>query len=137
MKPIIKWVGGKTQIIEELYKYFPLEINNYYETFIGGGSVFLKLLEKLENKTIKLNGKIFLSDKNEKLINLYKTIKNNHEELLEILNELKNNYNKSNKVEHKKRTSFKVMDEDEIEKDKKNQENLQYFILIKKLQLIM
>jgi len=117
-KPIIKWVGGKTQIIDELYNYFPKEINNYYETFIGGGSVFLKLLEKLENKEITLTGKIFLSDKNKKLINLYNTIKNNPAEFIIRLNELKTNYTTANFIKPEKRTKFLVLSLEDIEKNK-------------------
>ena len=37
----------KTQILDELFDKFPKNINIYYEPFIGGGSVFLKLIEKL------------------------------------------------------------------------------------------
>ena len=43
-KPIIKWVGGKTQILEKLFFRFPIEINNYREIFLGGGSVLLAVL---------------------------------------------------------------------------------------------
>jgi hypothetical protein len=43
-KPILKWVGGKTQIIDTLITNFPVEINNYREVFLGGGSVLLSLL---------------------------------------------------------------------------------------------
>ncbi len=118
LKPIIKWVGGKTQIIDKLYEYFPTEINNYYETFIGGGSVFLKLLEKLEKEEITLTGKIFLSDKNEKLINLYNTIKNNPSEFITKLNELKTNYTTAEFIEPQKRTKFLVLSTEDIEKDK-------------------
>ena len=42
-KPILKWVGGKTQIIYTIIKKFPIEINNYREVFVGGGSVLLTL----------------------------------------------------------------------------------------------
>ena len=38
-KPILKWVGGKTQILEKLLQEFPEIINNYREPFLGGGSV--------------------------------------------------------------------------------------------------
>ena len=43
-KPILKWVGGKTQIIDKLIMDFPVKINNYREIFLGGGSVLLTLL---------------------------------------------------------------------------------------------
>ena len=109
-KPVIKWIGGKTQIINDLFKYFPIKINNYYEPFIGGGSVFLKLLEKIENKEIELSGKIYLSDKNKELINLYNTIKNNPKELIEKLTELKTTYKSSQLKEHTKGMKYKVVD---------------------------
>ncbi len=129
IKPVIKWVGGKTQIINELYEYFPTEINNYYETFIGGGSVFLKLLEKLEKKEITITGKIFLSDKNEKLINLYNTIKNNPSEFITKLNELKTNYTTAEFIEPVKRTKFLVLSTEDIEKDKlKKGKSIKHYI---------
>jgi DNA adenine methylase len=129
MKPIIKWVGGKTQIIDELYKYFPKKINNYYEPFIGGGSVFLKLLEKLENKEIELSGEIYLSDLNKKLINLYNTIKNNKNEFIKKLKELKKNYVNAPIVIHEKRTKFLVLSEEEqISDEKKKSKSIKYYI---------
>ena len=44
IKPIIKWVGGKTQSMKILYEYIYLDKDSLYvEPFIGGGSVFLTL----------------------------------------------------------------------------------------------
>ena len=81
VKPILKWVGGKTQIIDKLSAEFPIEINNYHEIFLGGGSVLLAFLTRVKNATIKLNGNIFAYDVNEALIYMYKNIQSKHNEL--------------------------------------------------------
>ena len=49
MKPFIKWVGGKTQIIDDVLSKFPTEIINYHEPFVGGGSVLLCIIESNED----------------------------------------------------------------------------------------
>ena len=43
-KPFMKWVGGKSQIIEDVIKRMPTTMNNYHEPFLGGGSVLLAVL---------------------------------------------------------------------------------------------
>ena len=57
-KPILKWVGGKTQILDKLIVEFPTNINNYREIFLGGGSVLLTLLSYVRNGIIKIHGNI-------------------------------------------------------------------------------
>lgn len=42
-KPIVKWAGGKRQLIDKLIEYMPKKFNNYYESFIGGGDFLFKL----------------------------------------------------------------------------------------------
>ena len=93
VKPFLKWVGGKTQIIDKIIDKFPKEINDYHEPFLGGGSVLFALLSLIQNKEIKLNGNIYAYDLNERLINVYKHIQNNKDELWEHLNKLINDYN--------------------------------------------
>jgi DNA adenine methylase len=78
IKPILKWVGGKTQIIDKILDNFPYEIENYYEPFLGGGSVLLGLLNKIKENKIKLKGNIYVYDINEPLIYMYKNIQNNY-----------------------------------------------------------
>ncbi|RFM23791.1 MAG: hypothetical protein D0433_09160 [Candidatus Thermochlorobacter aerophilum] len=47
-KPFIKWVGGKTQLLEQFENYYPIElrqglIRRYVEPFLGGGAPFFEL----------------------------------------------------------------------------------------------
>lgn len=79
--PILKWIGGKTQILDKILPYFPKEMNNYHETFLGGGSVLLMLLSHIKTGSIKVKGKIYAYDINEPLISLYKNIQSNYIEL--------------------------------------------------------
>ena len=88
VKPFMKWVGGKTQIIADVIASFPKEMNNYHEPFLGGGSVLLALLTERANKTIKVNGKVYASDLNSNLIGLYKNIQANPEALISEVNKL-------------------------------------------------
>lgn len=81
MEPIIKWVGGKRQLLSEIKKYIPKNIKIYYEPFIGGGAV---LFETAPEKAV-------LGDVNPELINLYKVVKNKHLKLLAELKKHKTN----------------------------------------------
>jgi DNA adenine methylase len=69
-QPLLKWVGGKTQIINKILDIFPKEMNNYHEFFLGGGSVLLAVLSLQKEDKIKINGQIYAYDLNENLINL-------------------------------------------------------------------
>ena len=92
-KPILKWVGGKTQIIDKLITDFPVEINNYREAFLGGGSVLLTLLSYVKNGIIKIQGNIYAYDLNEPLIYIYKNIQKHHNELYDILQTIITDFN--------------------------------------------
>lgn len=80
-KPFLKWLGGKTQIIETVLDHFPKTINNYHEPFLGGGSVLLALLSYQKDKRILVKHKIYAYDLNEDLIHLYKNIQKKPSEL--------------------------------------------------------
>ncbi len=56
-KPVIKWVGGKRQLLDELKKYMPKNFNTYFEAFIGGGALFfdLKIKKKFHKMIITAN----------------------------------------------------------------------------------
>jgi DNA adenine methylase len=84
-KPFLKWVGGKTQIINEIILKIPTEMNNYHELFLGGGSVLFAILSLQKQNKIVIKNKIYAYDINNDLINVYKNIQNNKEELYEII----------------------------------------------------
>ena len=69
-QPVIKWSGSKRSQSEEIIKYFPKEIDTYYEPFCGGCSVLFQLL----HSDIKVNNYV-CSDKNKGLIDLWNLIK--------------------------------------------------------------
>ena len=92
-KPFLKWAGGKTQIIETVLSKFPLEIKNYHEPFLGGGSILLGLLTMISNNKIKIHEKIYACDSNESLINLYIHIQSKRDELYNCIDRYINEFN--------------------------------------------
>lgn len=101
VKPFVKWAGGKTSLIPQLTKYFPLELKNnqiekYVEPFVGGGAV---LIDILQNYNIK---RAYAFDINKDLINCYNVIKYKVEDLIRKL--------------YKKETEFLALDKDERQK---------------------
>ena len=73
-KPFLKWVGGKTQILKNIISKVPVEMNNYHELFLGGGSVLLGVLSLQKQKLIVIKEKLYAYDINCVLINVYKHI---------------------------------------------------------------
>lgn len=96
MKPFLKWVGGKSQILNNIMDKIPREMENYHEIFLGGGSVLLKVLELKHNGSIIINNKIYAYDINNDLINLYKNIQYNKDILYDIINNYITQYSSCN-----------------------------------------
>ena len=92
VKPILKWVGGKTQIINQIMAKFPKEMENYHELFLGGGSVLFALLSYQKKSKIVIKNNIYAYDLNKGLINLYKIIQSKHVELYKEIIDIKKLY---------------------------------------------
>lgn len=86
MKPFLKWVGGKSQLINELDCNLPESIEKYIEPFVGGGALLFHILDKYNVSEIHIN------DINKELINVYKIIKNDVEKLIKELSKIKKEY---------------------------------------------
>ena len=112
MKPILKWVGGKTQLLETILKKIPNKMDAYHELFVGGGAVLLGLLES--NKQIK---NAYAYDINKALIYLYKNIQSNEsfwETFVIYRDKMKNSENKKD-VYYEYRTLFNNSDPTSVE----------------------
>jgi DNA adenine methylase len=79
-RPLLKWAGGKTQMIPNLIDAMPKEFNNYIEPFIGGGALFFHLSPK----------SAVIADSNPELISLYKQIAKDYEPVLKLLEKMPN-----------------------------------------------
>ena len=87
-KPLIKWVGGKTQILDKLYTKF-IQIldnkllDNYYEIFLGGGSVLLALLSWIESGELKVSKDFTIRayDINKTLVHIFINVRDKPQEL--------------------------------------------------------
>lgn len=121
VKPIIKWVGGKTQIIDKIMREFPIRINNYHEIFLGGGSVLLALLSCVNEGIISVSGNIYAYDLNEPLIYVYKNIQSNHEYLYEEIRKLIDDFNSCNDGELNRKPK-------NLREAKESRENYYYWI---------
>lgn len=91
VRPFVKWVGGKGQLLETLKKQLPeymdIEITKYAEPFVGGGAFLFELLNLFDFE------EIYINDNNKELINVYKVIRDDVESLICSLRILEYQYN--------------------------------------------
>jgi len=85
VKPLLKWVGGKSKLLDTLMVHFPTTIHNYHEPFVGGGSVLLEVLRRVQSGEITITGKVHAYDLNPVLIEFYCTVRDRPEELVDAL----------------------------------------------------
>lgn len=79
-KPILKWAGGKTQMLGDLIPKVPASYGRYIEPFFGGGAMFFAL--QPENAVI--------ADSNPELINMYRQVADNVDEVIKYLRTYEN-----------------------------------------------
>ena len=79
-KPIMKWAGGKSQLLKELLPRIPDYSGKYIEPFFGGGALYLAF--QPENAVI--------ADSNPELINLYRQVADSVDKVIEKLKTYEN-----------------------------------------------
>ncbi|MBQ8405267.1 MAG: DNA adenine methylase [Clostridia bacterium] len=86
LKPFLKWVGGKGQLINELEKFITTEgeqvLTKYAEPMVGGGALLFSILSKYDFE------ELYISDINAELINSYIVVRDNIDLLVEKLTEM-------------------------------------------------
>ncbi|MDE6586265.1 MAG: DNA adenine methylase [Clostridia bacterium] len=99
IKPFVKWVGGKSQLLNELEKMLPSDgekvLTKYVEPMVGGGALLFDILSKFDFE------QIYIGDINAELINAYKAIKSNIDALISRLTEMQLLFLPKNQVERK------------------------------------
>jgi len=91
-RPFLKWVGGKTQLLDNILGKIPKKMENYREIFLGGGSVLLAVLSMRKEGTIQIKNKVYAYDINEHLINTYKSIQQDREQLYGYISQYVSEY---------------------------------------------
>ena len=79
-KPILKWAGGKTQMLNDLLPKVPASYGRYIEPFFGGGAMFFALQPEYA----------IIADSNPELINMYRQVADHVDEVISYLEKYEN-----------------------------------------------
>lgn len=78
-RPVLKWAGGKTQLLDRILPALPDKIAVYYEPFVGGAAVFFALAEQERFE------RAVLSDRNPELVEVYRALRDDAESVIRAL----------------------------------------------------
>ena len=128
-KPFIKWVGGKTQLIEHLDALLPADFGNwndvtYIEPFVGGGAMLFYMLQRYPNIRHAV-----INDVNPDLTTCYRTVRDMPEELITSLLEIQDAYN-ALQTEERRKEFFLTVRERYNEKNLNPLENTTKFFFL-------
>lgn len=79
VRPLLKWAGGKRQLLHELVSRIPVRYGTYWEPFLGGAALFFSLSENRERPNF------VLSDINPILCGFYETVRDRPTELIDFI----------------------------------------------------
>lgn len=83
-RPFLKWVGGKSQLLEQMEPLLPRTFRRYFEPFVGGAALFFDLRSKQ-----RIDAGAYLSDVNAELVNCYVAIRDQVDDVIGALREHK------------------------------------------------
>jgi DNA adenine methylase len=87
-RPLLKWAGGKRQLLPALRQHYPASFGRYIEPFLGSGAVFFDLLSagRLDGRAVRL------ADSNPDLIGCYRAVRDEPEAVIAALAELEHEH---------------------------------------------
>jgi DNA adenine methylase len=74
-RPLLKWAGGKKQLLNDLLPIIPKQYNRYIEPFFGGGALFFAIQPQSS----------IIADSNPEIINMYRMVTSNVEKVIDSL----------------------------------------------------
>lgn len=104
--PVLKWAGGKRQLLDTLIPLVPKDYSVYCEPFVGGGALFFALQPQ----------SACINDVNHELIRVYTVIKNDVDALIKQLKQFQNNKDQFYEIRSWDRNKDKYTHLSDIEK---------------------
>lgn len=86
MKPLFLYSGGKTKLLKYYRKTIPAQVNTYYELFLGGGAMFIEIMQTRKPEYVVLN------DISSDIMSIYIAIRDTYSEFIEYLKQLESEY---------------------------------------------
>ena len=128
-KPFIKWVGGKSQLIDQLDMQLPADFGNwanvtYIEPFVGGGAMLFYMLQRYPNIEHAV-----INDINPDLVTCYRTVRDNPKQLIESLANIEMAY-LAHETEERRKDFFMAVRERYNEKNLDPIENTTKFFFL-------
>src|SRR5215203_4743617 len=87
-RPILKWAGGKRQLLPALRPFYPGSFDRFVEPFLGSGAVFLDCY----NRGLLDGREVRLSDNNADIIGCYRIVRDDVEGTIAVLRELEDGH---------------------------------------------
>lgn len=92
VRPILKWAGGKRQLLPALRGFYPSRFERYVEPFLGSGAVFLDC----HNQGLLEGREVLLSDINADVIGCYGVVRDRVEAVIACLETLQQGHRSAN-----------------------------------------
>ncbi len=88
-RPVLKWAGGKTQLLDRILPLLPASIETYFEPFVGGAAIFFALARQGRFR------RAVLADRNEELVEVYRALQQDVDGVIRALAKLATAYDEA------------------------------------------